>query len=228
MAEAPFIAEIELSHPDLALTDTIEAHPELQIELDYQIIADPETYYLFFEVAGDDFDATDEDFEAFEESLAADPTVDESTVIIAGGEFRVYRMRLLALDHLVLPRAAELGMRILHAEAGSTGGWAATLEVPRAELLKQFREHCTDRDVGFVVNRLYRQDVDGAGGEFALTPAQRDALVAAFRAGYFEEPRGASLEDVAEELAISSSAASGRIRRAVATLLANTVLAEES
>lgn len=228
MAEAHFIAEIELNHPDLALTQTIGEHPELDIELDYQIIADPGTYYLFFEVAGDGFEATAEDFVDFEAAVAADPTVDESTVIIDGGTFRVYRMRLLALERLVLPKAAEMGMRILHARAGSSGGWAATLEVPRAALLRQFREHCTGRDVDFVVNRLYRPDDEEAGGEFELTPAQRETLIAAYRTGYFEEPREASLEVVADSLGISSSAASGRVRRAVAALVANTLLADET
>lgn len=218
MAARDFIAEVQLSHPRLALAPTIRQLPDVSIELDYQIIADPGTYYLFFEVEGHEFGA-------FDAAVAEDETVADSTVIIEGDDFRVYRMRLLDLDRLVLPTAAELGMRILYAEAGGAG-WRAKLEVPDLGLLREFREHCTDREVAFTMRKIYERE-DEAGGEFGLTPAQREVLVVARRAGYFEEPRDASLQDVADALGISQSAASGRLRRAVSRLVATTV-AEES
>lgn len=220
MAESKFIAEIQLTHPELALTHTVQALPEMTVELDYQIIADPETYYLFFEVAGGDF-------AAFDAAVEDDPTVDDSTVIIESEAFRVYRMQLLAIEHLVLPKAAELGMRVLHAQAGG-GGWQAKLEVPASEALRQFQSYCADKDVRFTVVRLYRTDDEHRDGEFGLTAAQRETLVAAYRAGYFNEPRDASLQEVADQVGISQSAASGRLRRAITALVSTTVVADEA
>lgn len=50
------------------LTPTIQALPEKTTELEYQTIAGPEEYYLFFEAYGGDF-------EAFNRVVADDPTV---------------------------------------------------------------------------------------------------------------------------------------------------------
>lgn len=218
MSNSRAIAEITLVHPELVLTPTIRAVPEMESELEYQTIAGPGTYYLFFKVTGDAFDR-------FEDALAADPTVSEPTVIIDGDEFRVYRMRLTSAERLVLPEAAALGLRVLHATSGR-GGWIATLEVPALESLQAFRTHCREKEVEFTVDRLYHADEggQGAGSAYGLTPIQRETLRVAYERGYFEDPRDASIEDLAEALGVSSSAVSGRLRRGLEALVANTVV----
>lgn len=214
-----FIADIQLSHPELVLVPTLTTVPEMTVELENQVIVDSETYFLFFTVSGGNFDA-------FDEAVAADGTVSDSTVIIDGGDFRIYRMRLRALDYLVLPRAAEEGIHVLHA-VGVEGGWQATLQVPEWRAFHEFRTFCASRDVEVTVRRLYEPDADH-GGKFGLTAAQRDILAVAYRAGYFKEPREASLSEVAAQLGISSSAASGRLRRALDTLLGETITSDET
>ena len=211
-----FIAELRLAHPDLVLAHTIGTVPGMEIELEYQTITDAETYHLFFRVAGESFD----DFEA---AVAEDPTVSDSTPILDGGTFRVYRMRLEATDHLVLPKAAEFGMRVLQARAGD-GGWIGRLQVPETAALREFRAYCERKGIEFTVKRIYQSGVEGDASAFGLTPAQRETLLTAHRVGYFNEPRDASLQDVADRLGISSSSASGRLRRAIAALVENTLL----
>ncbi|QSW97765.1 helix-turn-helix domain-containing protein [Haloterrigena alkaliphila] len=218
MSETRVIAEITLVHPELVLTPTIQAIPEMTTDLEYQTIAGPGEYYLFFEAYGGDFDE-------FDRVVADDPTVSEPSVVIDGGEFRVYRMRLTSAERLVLPRAAELGMRVLHATNGR-GGWVATLEVPALEALREFREHCRAKDVSFTVERLYHaEDADYEAGQgYGLTPVQRETLVTAYERGYFEDPRDASVEDLADALGVSSSAVSGRLRRGLGALIEHTVI----
>lgn len=217
MSDSRAIAEITLVHPELVLTPTIQAVPEMESELEYQTIAGPGAYYLFFKVIGDAFDR-------FEAALATDPTVSEPTVIIDGGGFRIYRMRLTSAERLVLPKAAELGLRVLHATSGR-GGWIATLEVPALEALQEFRAHCRGKDVEFTVDRLYHANGDeqGGGPTYGLTPIQQETLQVAYERGYFDDPRGASVEDLAEALGISSSAVSGRLRRGLDALVESTV-----
>ncbi|WP_254762996.1 helix-turn-helix domain-containing protein [Natrinema marinum] len=215
MSGSRAIAEITLVHPELVLTPTIEAVPEMESELEYQTIAGPGEYYLFFKVTGGQFDR-------FENALATDPTVSEPTVIIDGGEFRVYRMRLTSTERLVLPKAAELGMRVLHATSGR-GGWIATLEIPDVAALRAFRAHCLAKDVAFAVDRLYHPGEDKLGSAYGLTPVQRETLQVAYERGYFSDPRGASIEDLAEVLGVSSSAVSGRLRRGMEALVGSTV-----
>lgn len=52
-----------------------------------------------------------------------------------------------------------------------------------------------------------------------LTDKQRDALELALEQGYYERPRNASLSDLAEQLDISKSAVSQRIRSAEIKLI---------
>ncbi|WP_455449750.1 helix-turn-helix domain-containing protein [Natrinema thermotolerans] len=52
-----------------------------------------------------------------------------------------------------------------------------------------------------------------------LTPKQWEALELAGKRGYFDRPRGVDLETLADELAISKSAVSQRLRAAESTLI---------
>lgn len=48
----------------------------------------------------------------------------------------------------------------------------------------------------------------------SLTDSQWETLMTAYRMGYFEVPRNASLEDVADELGVTHQSTSERMRRA--------------
>jgi predicted DNA binding protein len=58
------------------------------------------------------------------------------------------------------------------------------------------------------------------GGREGLTAAQFEALRSAHASGYFEEPRGTSLDDLATEAGVTRQAFGGRLRRALAALAA--------
>lgn len=210
-----YIADVVLTHPDMVLNRTIAAVSDIEASIDYQTMTESGDVYLFFEVYC-------EDFAAFDAAVADDPTVADSTVAVDSDGFRVYRMRLLSTDHLVLPKAAELGLRVLHATS-APGGWRAKIEGQERDDLAAFRQHCAEHGVGFALQRLYRHDNSRSGAAYGLTPAQYEALHAAFERGYFDEPRAASLGDIAETLDISRSAAGGRINRGVERLLRSTI-----
>ncbi|KYH26357.1 HTH DNA binding domain protein [Halalkalicoccus paucihalophilus] len=82
----------------------------------------------------------------------------------------------------------------------------------------EFRTFCRERDVPLVLHRL-STSCSPEPERYGLTAEQREALAVAYRRGYFEEPRGATLGDIAEELGISARAVAGRLRRGQATLL---------
>ncbi|MFC4542066.1 helix-turn-helix domain-containing protein [Halosolutus amylolyticus] len=56
-----------------------------------------------------------------------------------------------------------------------------------------------------------------------ITPKQWEALVLAFERGYYDRPRTVELEALADELSISKSAVSQRLRGAEATLIESIV-----
>jgi predicted DNA binding protein len=57
-----------------------------------------------------------------------------------------------------------------------------------------------------------------------LAEARRSALVAAFEAGYFTDPRETSLSDLAEQQDSSHQALSERLRRATGNLVESTLI----
>jgi len=85
-------------------------------------------------------------------------------------------------------------------------GWFADRDV-----LERFRAFW-QRNGGFTLRRLSREGDDGPAD--GLTDRQREALVTAREMGYFEVPRAASLGGVADELGITASSLSERLRRA--------------
>lgn len=214
------IALVQLSHPDLALTPTIRACGDAEIRVIQQSGTDPETgkFFFFVEGAGDELEAALED----------DPTVDEWTRISGAGDGGscVYRMNHTESAKLVTPRATEIGG--LTMESWSNGrGWNVRLQLPDREALSELWEFCEDEGISFELVRMFRQDEWTRGEPARLTAAQRDALVTAHEAGYFEEPREASLSDVAESLGISPTAVGGRIRRGTAELVETVLLDDE-
>ncbi len=214
MPDTNLIAEVVLSHPALVLTETTTAVPTMQVVLESQTIAAGESYYLFFEVSG-------EEFPAFEAALDDDPTIIEWTVIVDGDTFKVYRMLLASPDQLVLPQAAAVGLRVLHAESRD-GGWVVTIQTPDTEALSRFRTVCADHGVTFRLERLYA-GTDESAGAYGLTPVQLETLVTAYELGYFQVPRAVTVEELATELSVSPSAVSGRLRRGLNALVSNTV-----
>jgi len=210
-----FIAELQLQHPELVLATTIQECPEMDIRLEYQLIGSEGGYILLFHVQG-------KDFEGFETALAADPTVADVSTVITTPEFRVYRTRLVSTEYLVLTTAVEMGLRLIEAVSGD-GGWYAVLELPNSDALREFRNHCLAIGVTVETRKLYRIDAGSTGEAFGLTPSQREAITTAYDAGYFNQPRDTSLQGVADRLGVSSSAAGGRLRRGLRTLVETTL-----
>lgn len=209
------IAELQLQHPELVLTPTIERCPTMCIELEYQLVGSKGSYVLLFHVRG-------EDFETFETVLDEDPTVSDVAPIVTTSEFRVYRTHLVSTEYLVLATAVEMGLRLIEAVSGDES-WCAVVELPNMEALQQFRGHCAEKDVSAVIRKLYRIEEGSVQLEFGLTPSQHEAITTAYEAGYFNQPRDTSLQGVADQLNISSSAAGGRLRRGLRTLVAETL-----
>jgi predicted DNA binding protein len=213
------IAVAEIEHPKLALTPTIRS-TAASIRVVSHTATDPETGMFFFLVESDDFDG-------FEAALADDPTVEEWLLVADAATTRIYRLQHTADTELISPAAIEKGGLMLEAES-TARGWSVRMQFPDRETLGALWEYCDDRDIDFSLENVYTLgefsvDADGAG----LTEAQRDALVTAYEAGYFEEPRGTSLQALAEELGISPTAVGGRIRRGVSRLIERTLIEEE-
>lgn len=76
------------------------------------------------------------------------------------------------------------------------------------------------------MKRLYDPTDPNAGGQFGLTPEQREALPASLEAGFYEIPQEATMGDVAEAIGISRQALSKRLRRAHGALVRHALTIE--
>lgn len=122
-----------------------------------------------------------------------------------------------------------------HLLQGGIAGGQATYDVlvPSADdgrtLLDRFASSFPSTDLRSKRNRDHPfEDADGVTPERLddLTDRQREALEAAFRAGYFEWPRDADAEAVAESMDISSPTLHSHLRKAQQTLFEDVFEAE--
>lgn len=209
------IAVVELAHSDLALTPTIES-TDADVQVVSHTATDPETGMFFFLVETDSFPA-------FEAALERDHTVAESLLVAEASTTRIYRLRHTEGTKLISPTTTEIGGLMLEAES-TNRGWSVRMQLPDRETLGTLWEHCDREDIEFDLGHIYSLDEFSVDDRIGLTDAQRETLVTAYEAGYFEEPRGTSLQALAEALGISPTAVGGRIRRGTSRLIERTLI----
>lgn len=206
------IGEIQLSHPRLALMGTIRRVPESTIETAWYPLLTPDQRIGFYHVT-----VSDDDFEELEAALEADETVVDSESVATVARGRIYRVELSSDVLLIMPELVERRGGLVGARTADDG-WLVRVQLPGRRTFVAFRRSCVDQGIDFRTERLYSAD-DLTTAETGLTEPQRRLLLAAYEAGYFEEPRAITLEGLGQRLGISSTAAGGRLRRAMSRLV---------
>ncbi|MFB6130194.1 MAG: bacterio-opsin activator domain-containing protein [Salinigranum sp.] len=118
---------------------------------------------------------------------------------------------------------AESGGTLLEA-TGESERWSLQVRFENREDLTAFYRSCVDRGISLELTGVHNPGLlDEVGLGFALTDTQRETLVAALEAGYFDVPRRTNLVELADRMGVSDTAVSQRIRRGVATLLRATL-----
>ena len=113
---------------------------------------------------------------------------------------------------------------IVTSSFGTADRWTFRLRFPDYETLSTFHRKCLEKDVSIELVQVYEASESRGNGLYGLTDPQRDLLVTAYEEGYFEVPRGTSLVELGEQLEISDSAVSQRLRRGLKSLLETTVV----
>lgn len=105
---------------------------------------------------------------------------------------------------------------------GTINEWRFEVRGETQESIAEFREICLDNDVQIGITAVHAMlPIQGEGYE--LTDTQREALVLAYERGYFNTPREASLEEIADELGITQQSLSSRLRRGQRRLIGATL-----
>jgi predicted DNA binding protein len=170
----------------------------------------------------------DGDAEAFEVGVDADPTVADATHVVdtpQGHQYQVTcRKRFPGTDlyDVVVETDGILLSGSRHVDI-----WELELRFPDRDAFGAFRDACDRTAVDPGVQAIHDQDGMARAAQYGVSEPQREILLLAARAGYFDVPRQASLADLAVELDISSQAASERLRRGLDSLVERALLTPE-
>ena len=105
---------------------------------------------------------------------------------------------------------------------GTKDGWRFEVRGENQEAIAEFRTYCQENDIPITITAVHAMlPIQGVGYE--LTETQREALVLAHERGYFDTPREASLEEIADELGITQQSLSSRLRRGHRRLIGATL-----
>lgn len=159
---------------------------------------------------------------SFEDAVRAHSAVDDVHVVSSDDDQTLY-----ALDWEVSQDTFFEGLQATDAHlleaSGTARQWSFELRFPSHEALSAFRDHCVSADVPIDIKRLFNPTRPEAGPWYGLTPPQREMLARAVEAGYYSIPRRTSTKDLAAEFDISDQAVTERLRRAIASLVSNTL-----
>jgi len=89
--------------------------------------------------------------------------------------------------------------------------------------LSTFQEDCYEAGIPLDIARIYNPTKPDAGPWYGLTARQRETVRAAVEGGYDSLPRRISTREPAEEFDVSDQAITERLRRAIETLVMNTL-----
>lgn len=209
------IIEIELPPEEFALEETLTTLPDLEIEIERVVADDPDRITPYVWIRTDDFDA-------LEAALEDDPTVEDVTLLSETEGERSYQMAWTGSIDFVVSILTEHEGTITHADR-SADGWHLQVVFPDREVLSQAYDAAHEAGYQFDVDAIYNTE-DPRNLQQGLTDEQRDTMVAAFEAGYFEIPREVTLTEFAEEQNSSHQAISEQLRRAMRHLVESTLI----
>lgn len=169
-------------------------------------------------IVGDDRDAVlarlDEDLDA--SATEIDTLPDRTLVRLDEAPDDAVTDLVAAVDGVVLDASCD-GSR-----------WTIRLRFPDRDAVSAFRDGCSRRDIDVRIRQLNASPRTDPAADVGPSPDQREAILLAFREGYFEVPREASLTELADALGVSGQALSERLRRGSAALLESTVMESRS
>lgn len=213
-------AKVLLRHDRLAFVPTLRALDVVEMSVITQGTTDPErTVFPFYVEYGGRAE--------LERSFDADETVARYDLVDWTDGTGIYNVEYAPETKLISTVVTDVNGVLAHTESEGDG-WLARLLLPNRAALGTVWEYASENDIEFDIVEVYGND--GVTGEtsYGLTDEQRATLLLAYERGYFSEPREVALSGIADELGLSSTATSGRLRRGIRNLVAATLGGSET
>ncbi|MGB9933663.1 helix-turn-helix domain-containing protein [Haloarcula amylolytica] len=211
--------KIHIEHERLALVPTLQNLEDITIRVITQGNTDPGSTVFPFLVEY-------HDRERLEEMLDTDPTVQSYELVDWTEQTGIYYIEHTPETKLISSVVTDVNGFLVHTETKGNG-WLVRLLLPDREALNTIWEYASENDISLDIIEIYGNTDTGGESSYGLTDEQRTALITAYENGYFGEPRDISLNEVAEEIGLSSTAMSGRLRRGMRNLIAATIIDRE-
>ena len=208
------LAEFRVEGDAVALTETVGHDASAVVHPLRGVGTNPAPDRHLFSVRSDDFDR-------FDAGLERDRTVDAAERVVELDGEAVYALRYTEEAVLFSTEVARRNGVVLEMENEGTA-WRFKCWLPDRAAAQALWEFGRAHEVAVELVRIneYGSVIEGAYG---LTDAQREAVLLGLELGYFDEPRGATLGEVAEALDISKPSASRLLRRGVKRLVLSTL-----
>ncbi|WP_424003798.1 helix-turn-helix domain-containing protein [Haloarcula salina] len=209
-------AVVRVEHPDIVLTETVTHDRSSTVTSVSEAGTDPTSGKFFYRIES-------ADFSRFEEGLRKDSTIGTfERVIETRDDEAIYSFEYTDEAKILSPVISAANGVILDMKNDGSA-WILTVWMPERTDLVHLWDYARQNTIDIDLLRV--NDYASLGNTDAgLTDSQRDALLVAFETGYFEEPRNATLSEVAAELDISQPAASGLLRRGTKRLIMSSIL----
>lgn len=221
------ITEVRFAHERGALAETLAALPDVGVSVVQEAGTDPtnDVYVIRFE--GGDLDEV-------EAVLGTDPTVERIEPMREFEDQRLFGIEFTPETMLLNPTVTRQDGFVLEARGTNVledaPGWHERWLLPDDETLRDIWQYA--RENGFQFETIEFSQHGQSDPDFeemnVVTDHQREALVTALEGGYFAEPREMSLEELAERLDLSSTAAARRLRRGMKSLVGGHLIVEGS
>jgi predicted DNA binding protein len=211
--------KIHIEHERLALVPTLQNLEDIAIRVITQGNTDPGSTVFPFLIEYRDRDR-------LEEMLDTDPTVQSYELVDWTDQTGIYYIQHTPETKLISSVVTDVNGFLVHTETKGNG-WLVRLLLPDREALNTIWEYANENEISLDIIEIYGNTDTGGESSYGLTDEQRTALTTAYENGYFGEPRDISLNEVADEIGLSSTAMSGRLRRGMRNLIAATIIDRE-
>jgi len=215
------IAEFTLPPRGFPLGRIFETRPEVTLELD-RVVPSGDTVLPYFWVHTNSDRGLDGVLEVFDDL----PELRSIVLMEDLGDKGLYRAEWEP-EHLgIMSAVLATGVTVVSA-TGSDEGWIFQLRASAVQQFSDFQQYCTDHDIDASLKRLSRLSEMTTGTEYNLTPEQHEALVLAYREGYYDDSATTDQAALADELGISPQALSSRLRRGYRNLVWSTLIRDQ-
>ncbi|WP_435181472.1 helix-turn-helix domain-containing protein [Halorussus sp. AFM4] len=162
--------------------------------------------------------------EQVQETLEAQGALTSITLVDDLGMQGLFRADWNPDVERVLTGIVETELTLLSA-TGTQEEWVFEFRAEDTDKIAAFQQYCAEHDIGIELSRLHSVgEHKNGGGQYSLTPEQREALLVAYNNGYYESPPETNLAALSEELGIARQSFTDRLRRGYKNLIKETLV----